>query len=204
MYLNVWKGNLHMTRTTALALGAAIAAFAVPASAATVTYPATSPSPGGVITLNPAGPDTVSGFLGFDVTGTGDFIATLTFLNPFANASAGGSAVFNFDGDAITFTGGDVSGVGTVSTTFNAQGSSIQVDRINLPAGLQTLTFRGALNPTGNGFARVGGQLTLQATPAIPEPGTWALFILGFGAVGAALRRRSSAVRISKAKLNFA
>jgi hypothetical protein len=29
------------------------------------------------------------------------------------------------------------------------------------------------------------------ATPAVPEPATWALMILGFGAVGAALRRRA-------------
>jgi hypothetical protein len=28
----------------------------------------------------------------------------------------------------------------------------------------------------------------------IPEPGTWALMILGFGAVGAAMRRRRQAI----------
>ena len=107
-----------MIRHALLAAGAATALCAVPASAATVTFPATSPSPGGVITLNPAGTDVVSGFLGFDVSGTGDFVATLTFLNPFANATAGGSAVFNFDGDVITFTGGDISGAGTVTTAL--------------------------------------------------------------------------------------
>ncbi len=157
-----------MNKFAFLAAGAAFA-LAVPASAATVTFPVTSPSPAGVITLNPAGPGVVSGFLGFDVTGTGDFLASLTFVNPFANATAGGSAVFNFDGDIINFTGGDISGDGIVTTTINAFGSSIQVDRVNLPAGLQTLNFRGTLNPAGgNGFARVGGQLSLQAAPAIP------------------------------------
>ena len=39
---------------------------------------------------------------------------------------------------------------------------------------------------------------------AVPEPATWALIILGFGAVGATLRRRSGAVRVSRARLNFA
>ncbi|WP_133365026.1 PEPxxWA-CTERM sorting domain-containing protein [Qipengyuania sediminis] len=188
-----------------LAAGAAAALFAVPGSAATVVFPGTSPSPAGVITLNPAGPNEVSGFLGFDVVGTGEFFATLTFINPFANATAGGSAVFNFDGDVITFTGGDISGAGTASTSQSALGSSIQVDRVNLAAGSQTFNIRGTLNPSGgNGFARVGGQLSLQATQAIPEPGTWALFILGFGAIGGALRRRTGAVRVSKAKLHFA
>lgn len=192
-----------MNKFAFFAASAAIA-LAVPASAATVTFPVTSPSPAGVVTLNPAGTDVVSGFVGFDVTGTGDFLASLTFVNPFANANAGGSAVFNFDGDIITFTGGDVSGSGVVTTTINAFGSSIQVDRINLLAGLQTLNFRGTLNPAGgNGFARIGGQLSLQAAPAVPEPSTWAMFILGFGVLGSGLRRRNAQVTANQARLTF-
>lgn len=33
---------------------------------------------------------------------------------------------------------------------------------------------------------------TLAPTAAVPEPGTWALLILGFGAIGASLRRRQA------------
>lgn len=40
--------------------------------------------------------------------------------------------------------------------------------------------------------------LTYNVTPAIPEPSTWALFILGFGAMGAAMRKRK------QAKISFA
>ena len=48
-------------------------------------------------------------------------------------------------------------------------------------------------------------RLTLTGTAGIvPEPATWALFILGFGVIGATLRRRSGAVRVSKAQLHFA
>lgn len=36
-----------------------------------------------------------------------------------------------------------------------------------------------------------GGPGELQPPPVIPEPGTWTLLIVGFGAVGAALRRRA-------------
>lgn len=38
---------------------------------------------------------------------------------------------------------------------------------------------------------------TTPPVPGIPEPGTWALMILGFGAVGASLRRRNRQVRLS-------
>ena len=190
-----------MFKQAVFAAAAATALFAVPASAATVTFDVSSPSPAGVIVLSPAGPNSVAGFLGFDVTGEGDFVANFTFVNPYDPAAAGGSAVFNFDGDLITFTDGDISGSGVVTTTMGPQGSSIQVDRASLGVGPQTLTFRGTLNPTGNGFARIGGQLTLTA---VPEPGTWAMFILGFGAMGAAMRRRNAKVTATKASLNFA
>lgn len=35
-------------------------------------------------------------------------------------------------------------------------------------------------------------QLVVKATPAVPEPATWAMLIMGFGAIGANLRRRKA------------
>jgi len=37
----------------------------------------------------------------------------------------------------------------------------------------------------------------LDNAPAVPEPGTWMMMLVGFGALGAAMRRRTSQPRVS-------
>lgn len=48
------------------------------------------------------------------------------------------------------------------------------------------------------------GITTSVVIQAVPEPATWALFILGFGGIGYTMRRRSNLARQYKASLNFA
>ena len=63
----------------------------------------------------------------------------------------------------------------------------------NLPvlAGNYTLTVQGRPAALNSGFT---GQLVFRAaTSAVPEPGTWAMMLLGMGAVGWALRRNREA-----------
>ncbi|WP_205214934.1 MULTISPECIES: FxDxF family PEP-CTERM protein [Sphingomonas] len=48
------------------------------------------------------------------------------------------------------------------------------------------------INGTTFGDASYSGTLSFGATPAVPEPATWALMLLGFGAVGFSMRRRNS------------
>jgi hypothetical protein len=196
------------------ALASAVVALAPAQAATVVTYGATNPGTVvGAVTLTPAGPGSVASPISFDVSGNGDFSATFSFINPYSVARANGSASFNFDPDVLNFTRADFSGTNATLVTVgnaNGLGSSIQVDLARLGAGLQYLNLVGTLNPNftpagGNDFARVGGSLTLtQLSGAVPEPATWALFILGFGTIGASLRRRSSAVRANKAKMHFA
>lgn len=45
----------------------------------------------------------------------------------------------------------------------------------------------------------VGGSATGVVTTAVPEPGTWALMLLGFGAVGFSMRRRRQAALLQLA-----
>ena len=55
-----------------------------------------------------------------------------------------------------------------------------------LDAGTYMLTINGSNDSTGS----LGGTVTINATPAVPEPGTWAMMLMGFGAAGYAMRRR--------------
>lgn len=197
-----------MNKFALFAAGVASLAIAAPAYAATVvTFAATNP--GGAVTLLPAGPGAVSRAISFDVQGTGDFTATFTFDNPFEFANATGSASFDFDPDILNFTDGDFSGTGSVAIGVPGSGSAITVSRGMLESGAQTLTFMGTLNSSstpagGNNFARIGGSLNLVEMAAVPEPATWAMFILGFGMLGAGLRRRNAQVRATNARLTFA
>jgi hypothetical protein len=54
-----------------------------------------------------------------------------------------------------------------------------------LDTGTYTLTIEGTRGTTGS----YGGNVAFQAG-AVPEPATWALMLLGFGAVGWQIRRR--------------
>ena len=56
-----------------------------------------------------------------------------------------------------------------------------------LDAGTYTLTINGNNDSTGS----LGGTVTINA---VPEPGTWAMMLLGFGAAGFAMRRRRAPV----------
>ena len=43
-----------------------------------------------------------------------------------------------------------------------------------------------------------GGDLSItQVAAGVPEPGTWAMMLLGFGAIGVALRRRKAALPLA-------
>lgn len=65
---------------------------------------------------------------------------------------------------------------------------------VNLISSSPDFMFGDGTN-VGSSFLAIGGTL---GQPSVPEPVTWALFIGGFGAIGASLRRRQNvAVRYS-------
>ena len=69
--------------------------------------------------------------------------------------------------------------------TFGANGTAIQFDAPVPGAGPYSVTTRYTITATG-----FGSTLSTATLTAVPEPGTWALMIMGFGGAGAMLRSR--------------
>lgn len=128
----------------------------------------------------------------------------LTLVIPFGNTPGAGKFVdnytFNFPlaGKASVSVGSTLSGPGTDvnfatnSVRFNNQivpvvssGAIELLQLLNQPivAGSQTLSVKGFAQALGS----YSGTVTFASAP---EPATWGLMILGFGAVGYSLRRR--------------
>lgn len=109
--------------------------------------------------------------------GTGSLITTFTL-------NSGTSLVFN----SVSFFNGFQTYV--VPVTAFEGGAFARLNGIPIFAGV---TNRLSVNYTATGNASYGGNLTF--TPGgIPEPMTWAMMIIGFAAVGFAMRRRNKEV----------
>lgn len=185
--------NTRVLLTTAAVAAAFIAA---PAEAATVLYVS-----GSAITVTPTGvPGTHDADFVFRISNTvpgaanAAFTATFTFDSPFAglgSAIATNVIVRNNRRSDVDFTGASINGTaGSLSNDGPVSMASI-IDAPIVLGSSNTLVLTGRLNPNGNGVgdALVTGSLTLVNSGA-PEPAAWGLLILGFGAVGGAMRRR--------------
>lgn len=112
-----------------------------------------------------------TGYISSQITGSfgGASFATAPFFNSNSILSATPTAP------------GDFSGWKTVSFGFTATSTS------------QLLSFLAVGSPTGN-LPPVAFLDGVSLTTTVPEPGVWAMMLLGFGALGVALRRRRAAL----------
>lgn len=185
--------------TIALAASAAAALVATAASAATYADNWTVSPTGGISVvfgdngLGVAGAETVPGET---ITtqnynaGTGDFTDTFSFMLPdgvvgFTLSSMGFETNSSLMLTSLKFNGADVD----FTNTLNGSGGwTVQAADGPYPVvlgGPQVLTISG----NGGPQAVFSGTGTFSRA-VVPEPGTWALMILGFGGAGAMLRRR--------------
>ncbi|WP_133364907.1 PEPxxWA-CTERM sorting domain-containing protein [Qipengyuania sediminis] len=100
--------------------------------------------------------------------------------------------IFFAGGGSQTFTGAQLNPPGPATGNQNIAATN---GRVRINSYGQAFTSA-RFTSTGNSF-----EFDNLATGAVPEPGTWAMMILGFGAIGGALRRKSRVTFATRAAL---
>ena len=147
----------------------------------------------------------------FNLTGsrTATFTLNSSVPNSFTSSALIGDQIF-FNNVAGIF--GGTAGTANISfgtnliADLNIQSSSLGFTQLS---GADDLFAGPASNPTFNigtfnlsgGFTAGPATLTItRATvAAVPEPGTWAMMLVGFGALGVSVRRRRQSLRTLQA-----
>ncbi|WP_294198354.1 FxDxF family PEP-CTERM protein [uncultured Sphingomonas sp.] len=174
-----------MKKIFGAAVVAAAFAMSTPAMAATE------------IVLGPTGSQVQFG--DFTITGLGSAtnqFADYYFTVPSSGiVSASGTATISLaTNSSIKLTSIVLNGV-TALATLRADGSAYDAAINNVATIANPQTLR--VNYDVMNVGRATGTVSWTSS-AVPEPGTWALMILGFGVVGYAMRRRTS-VRFAQA-----
>ena len=139
-------------------------------------------------------------------------------LSPFANETSATSFLASFSSTLSSFSlnfgdfGAD-SDLFTLTAFSGANGTGSVVGTTNVNYGLGSLPGSiGTASFTGSPFQSVsfiGGStgfpnsvyydnFVATVTGAVPEPATWAMMLIGFGAIGVAMRRRRKLVAMAQ------
>lgn len=126
-----------------------------------------------------------------DGTGSGSVITSVTlqdflggtdldFISVLVNGMSASLVLRDASGNVCA-----VRGVGTCGAS-----ESFAINNVPILNGvLNTIEITGL----SRGLGSYGGNATFIPAAAVPEPGTWAMMLLGFGAIGFSLRRRKVA-----------
>jgi hypothetical protein len=182
-----------------LLLGTAFAAsiIASPAFAQNITGALNFGVPGGTNYFDPAN--------GFVPAGYGNAAGTTVAIGSgteFGFQDSANLDTANFTGTSLTIIDQSISGASNFLMTFTSSTAGLFNS-----AAFSSNGFGGTFLVTGNTLTFSEPAVTSAgtrtsvitfagATGAVPEPATWAMMLLGFGAMGATLRRRSQQVRV--------
>ena len=182
-----------------LLLGAALALFAAPLCAQTVT--STLPNYNGALYQSgfPINLGTVGTFSFAAPSGATVGSAFLEGTYGTADGYAFSTASFDASIDGTSFT---VCGLNASNCYFD--GAALRAFSIALPTSSYASLLDGSaalgLSQTSGNFVRFGTPtLRVNFLSAVPEPATWAMMLIGFGAVGFQLRRRRPAAALQTA-----
>ena len=145
-----------------------------------------------------AGPTTVGSETTIGFTQAGLEAPTFTEWLTFTNDVAGIYALtLDTSSSGIDFTSAILTGPGgpyeLIEEVDNGISEFWNLSNLSLDAGTYVLTINGDNSSTGS----LGGTVTIDTVGpgqhgAVPEPGTWTMMLLGFGAAGHAMRRRKA------------
>jgi len=169
-----------MKKLIAGVVAAAVCGAASAAAAAIIPITFTSPGPDG----------SFSGTFGDRGIATATFTDTFTFTLPTGLASTVVNSTLQGSSTDVNFTSVTLNGV-TFNVGAAGQNEFRFLDNLPVTSGTQTLTITG----TSAGNGSYDGTLAFApAVRGVPEPASWALMIVGFGAAGAMLRRRTASI----------
>jgi len=140
----------------------------------------------------------LNGTEGFSATITDDlgaFEHAFTFTLDLPNEANSTIGTIKLGAKDIDFSSIDLDGTAFTQVGFDPSGENWQLLATALASGSHTLTVKGSV--VGFGLtpgATYTGSLNLDLDGGggnvIPEPATWVMMIMGFGGVGALMRRR--------------
>ena len=160
---------------------------------------ALSSAAGAVVTVDSSttvvsGPNTVANTttIGFTEASLGSptFLETVVFTNTLAGLY---SVTLTTSSPDIDFTSAFLAGLGGPYDLIEIDDDGTnEFWRLANPVTLGASTYTLNINGNNAGAGSLGGSITIRQ--AVPEPATWAMMLLGFGAVGFAMRRRRAPV----------
>jgi hypothetical protein len=170
-----------MVGAAALTIGSAAGATVLVTGSTGLNNP--DPAASGSVVVN-GGLTTIN--FGQNPVSTPDFSGSFDFSNDIAGVY---TIVLNSSTPGVTFSGASVTGPGGPFTLLPfPDDTSLKLANALLGVGDYTFSFTGH---NSNESGTLTGNVTISA---VPEAGTWALMLLGFGAIGLTMRTRRRTV----------